>query len=272
MGNIGSTRRSPADDRLHEAQCGHGGKPFYAYVPFTLVHFPTLPNPNFTGKTGYGDFPDALAEMDAHVGEILDAIDDLRIHDNTICRLHERQRSRGDVAVAGLVRAVARLLLHAHGRLAPGAVHHPLAGPSAGGPRQQRDRARGRYLHDFRHVRGRRNPERTVPSTASIRPISCPASSREVQPRRLPGVRGRPLRGGEVAELEESPSTTSNAIGGPRPPSSASPKAFDLITDPKRSTRRPELRNSWIAGPAMKIVAEFEQSLEEVSADRARDA
>jgi len=21
------------------------GKPFYAYVPFTLVHFPTLPNP-----------------------------------------------------------------------------------------------------------------------------------------------------------------------------------------------------------------------------------
>jgi arylsulfatase A-like enzyme len=60
------------------------GKPFYAYVPFTLVHFPTLPNPKFAGKTGYGDFPDSLAEMDAHVGEILDAIDELRIRDNTI--------------------------------------------------------------------------------------------------------------------------------------------------------------------------------------------
>jgi arylsulfatase len=60
------------------------GKPFYAYIPFTLVHFPTLPNPKFAGKTGYGDFPDALAEMDAHVGEILDAIDDLKIRDNTI--------------------------------------------------------------------------------------------------------------------------------------------------------------------------------------------
>src|SRR6516164_9279318 len=60
------------------------GKPFYAYVPFTLVHFPTLPNPRFAGKTGYGDFPDALAEMDAHVGEILDAVDELRIRDNTI--------------------------------------------------------------------------------------------------------------------------------------------------------------------------------------------
>jgi hypothetical protein len=47
------------------------GKPFYAYVSFTLVHFPTLPNPKFAGKTGYGDFPDSLAEMDAHVGEIV---------------------------------------------------------------------------------------------------------------------------------------------------------------------------------------------------------
>src|SRR5882672_8008759 len=38
-------------------------KPFYAYVSFTLMHFPTLPNPKFAGKTGFGDFPDALAEM-----------------------------------------------------------------------------------------------------------------------------------------------------------------------------------------------------------------
>ena len=60
------------------------GKPFYAYVAFTLVHLPTLPNPKFAGKTGYGDFSDALAEMDAHVGEIIDAIDELKISDNTI--------------------------------------------------------------------------------------------------------------------------------------------------------------------------------------------
>ncbi|MXV53213.1 sulfatase-like hydrolase/transferase [Pedobacter sp. HMF7647] len=59
-------------------------KTFYAYVPFTLVHFPALPNPKFAGKTGNGDFPDALAEMDSHVGEILDAVDKLGIRDNTI--------------------------------------------------------------------------------------------------------------------------------------------------------------------------------------------
>jgi arylsulfatase A-like enzyme len=60
------------------------GKPFYVYVPFTLVHFPTLPNLEFAGRTGFGDFPDALAEMDAHVGAILDAVDDLHVQDNTI--------------------------------------------------------------------------------------------------------------------------------------------------------------------------------------------
>src|SRR4051794_1912261 len=60
------------------------GKPFYAYVPFTLVHFPSLPHPQFAGTTGYGDFPDCLAEMDAHVGEILGVIDELRIRDDTV--------------------------------------------------------------------------------------------------------------------------------------------------------------------------------------------
>jgi arylsulfatase A-like enzyme len=60
------------------------GKPFYAYVPFTLVHVPALPEGNFAGQTGHGDFADCLAEMDAHVGEILDAVDALKIRDNTI--------------------------------------------------------------------------------------------------------------------------------------------------------------------------------------------
>src|SRR5262249_7825400 len=60
------------------------GKPFYAYVPFTQVHYPTLPHPDFAGKTGHGDFADSLAEMDAHVGQVLDALKELAIEANTI--------------------------------------------------------------------------------------------------------------------------------------------------------------------------------------------
>ena len=60
------------------------GKPFYAYVPLTNPHFPTLPHPSFSGKTGHGDFADTIAETDAHVGEIADAITKLGISKNTI--------------------------------------------------------------------------------------------------------------------------------------------------------------------------------------------
>jgi arylsulfatase len=60
------------------------GRPFYAYVPFTLVHYPTLPHPDFAGKTGHGDFADALVEMDHHVGQVLDAIKELGIDKSTI--------------------------------------------------------------------------------------------------------------------------------------------------------------------------------------------
>ena len=46
------------------------GRPFFAYVPLTAVHYPTLPHPSFSGKTGNGDFADSVVEMDAHVGEL----------------------------------------------------------------------------------------------------------------------------------------------------------------------------------------------------------
>ncbi len=33
-------------------------KPFFAYVSSSLVHMPTLPSPEFAGKTGNGDWAD----------------------------------------------------------------------------------------------------------------------------------------------------------------------------------------------------------------------
>jgi arylsulfatase A-like enzyme len=60
------------------------GKPFFAYIPFSLVHMPTLPNLEFAGKTGNGDWADCLAEMDFRTGQILDAIKQAGIEDNTL--------------------------------------------------------------------------------------------------------------------------------------------------------------------------------------------
>jgi len=59
-------------------------KPFFAYATLTQPHLPTLPNPAYAGKTGNGDWADMLAEMDHNVGDMLDAIDRLGIRDDTI--------------------------------------------------------------------------------------------------------------------------------------------------------------------------------------------
>jgi arylsulfatase len=59
-------------------------KPFFAYVSFSLMHMPTLPNPEFIGRTGNGDWADCLAEMDYRTGQILEAIRQADIEDNTL--------------------------------------------------------------------------------------------------------------------------------------------------------------------------------------------
>lgn len=59
-------------------------KPFFLYVPYTQTHMPTIPSPEYKGKTGNGDFADILVQMDDYVGSILDEIDNQNIKDNTI--------------------------------------------------------------------------------------------------------------------------------------------------------------------------------------------
>jgi arylsulfatase A-like enzyme len=59
-------------------------KPFFLYLPFTLIHFPTLPHHDFAGTTGAEDIGDAMAEMDRNVGVVVDAIKRLGIANTTI--------------------------------------------------------------------------------------------------------------------------------------------------------------------------------------------
>jgi arylsulfatase A-like enzyme len=59
-------------------------EPFFAFIPFTQPHLPTLPHPDFDGRTGNGHYADVLAEIDFRAGQVLDAIDDLGIRDDTL--------------------------------------------------------------------------------------------------------------------------------------------------------------------------------------------
>ncbi len=59
-------------------------QPFFAYVPLTHLHFPTLPHPDFSGRSAVGDFADSMMEMDYRVGQMLDAVQALGIGDDTL--------------------------------------------------------------------------------------------------------------------------------------------------------------------------------------------
>ena len=61
-----------------------GKKPFFIYLPYTATHFPTMPHPDFAGKTGNGSWADLLMQIDSYIGELLDTIDELGIAKNTI--------------------------------------------------------------------------------------------------------------------------------------------------------------------------------------------
>jgi arylsulfatase len=60
------------------------GRPFFVYLPYTATHFPTLPHPDFVDRSGNGLWADLLMQIDSYTGELLDALDDLGVADNTI--------------------------------------------------------------------------------------------------------------------------------------------------------------------------------------------
>ncbi len=59
-------------------------KPFFVYLPYTATHFPTIPHPDFVGRSGNGAWADMLMQIDHYTGRLLDTIDQLGIADNTI--------------------------------------------------------------------------------------------------------------------------------------------------------------------------------------------
>ncbi|HUX56593.1 MAG TPA: sulfatase-like hydrolase/transferase, partial [Bacteroidales bacterium] len=59
-------------------------KPFFLYFATHEIHVPRVPNQRFVGKSGMGPRGDAILEFDWSVGEILKAIDNLKLSEKTI--------------------------------------------------------------------------------------------------------------------------------------------------------------------------------------------
>jgi arylsulfatase len=78
-------------------------KPFFVYVGYSEMHPPIIGNPDFVGKsTGRGGlYADVIGEMDYRVGQVLDAIKDAGIEDNTIVILSSDNASGGAIPQLG---------------------------------------------------------------------------------------------------------------------------------------------------------------------------
>ena len=60
------------------------GKPFFCYVPHSMVHVPLFVSDKFKGKSDHGLFGDVVMEIDWSVGQILDAIKRTGADDDTL--------------------------------------------------------------------------------------------------------------------------------------------------------------------------------------------
>ena len=74
------TRRAVA--WLHEQQ--DSGQPFFLYFAFTSPHAPIVPTAEFVGRSEAGPYGDFVAQTDATIGAVLDALDALAMADDTL--------------------------------------------------------------------------------------------------------------------------------------------------------------------------------------------
>ncbi|MCH2209186.1 MAG: arylsulfatase [Lentisphaerales bacterium] len=66
-------------DKVHKDD-----KPFFLYMPLTSPHKPVIPQERFRGKSQAGSYGDFMIETDFWVGEVMKALEDRGIYDNTM--------------------------------------------------------------------------------------------------------------------------------------------------------------------------------------------
>lgn len=232
-------------------------RPFFAYLPITQLHYPTLPHPAFAGKTGWGDFADCLAEMDHRVGQVVDGIDALKIAAETLVIFASdngpefRRPWRGTAgpwtgtyhtAMEGGMRAP--FIARWPGRIAPGRVSNEIVHVTD-------------LYTTLARVAGARVPaDRPVDGVDQLEFFlgARKKSGREgfvyFIKQELRAVKWRNWKMHLVWEAE--PNAGPNHL--------ESPLVFNLVHDPKEETDV-HTASSWVRTPMRRLIHEFQESL-----------
>jgi len=59
-------------------------RPFFLYVPYSMPHVPLFASDGFRGRSAAGLYGDVIEELDAAVGELVDAVEDEGLADDTV--------------------------------------------------------------------------------------------------------------------------------------------------------------------------------------------
>ncbi len=242
----------------HEAKT-----PFFAYVPYTAMHYPTYPHPDFAGKSGNGMYADMLMQTDYYVGKLLDAIREMKIERNTIVIFAADNGPETPDVGNG----------HMNGWTGPWAGTYFTA--LEGGLR-----APGIVRWTGKIPAGRRSNEIVhlvdiFPTLAAVAGVEVPMD--------------RPIDGVDMRDFFTGKKNTSGREGfpifvgndlyavkwhnwkvhfiwqdskhSPKITYSTIPKVVNLITDPREERQVVEPYNNWLAYPFMQMRGHFEESI-----------
>ena len=217
-------------------------KPFFVYLPHTMVHVPLAASAAFRGKSASGLLGDAIEELDWSVGQIMQTLKELKLDEKTLVIF-----TSDNGAASGFVRTVARQEGQQLRRRRARAVHHALAGPHPGRHHVQPDRRQHRPAADVRETRRRR----AAAGPRARRPRHHVA---DVQGRRAAGARHASLFHRRMANSARFARATGSS-SSPAPTKKAQPKKgadakaktagsdevgdgalFDLAKDPYETT------------------------------------
>ena len=233
------------------------GRPFFAYLPLTQLHYPTIPHRDFAGRTGAGDFADSMAEMDHRAGQVIDAIDELRLRETTVLVFASdngpefRRPWRG---TAGPWRGTYHTAMEGALR-APFMIRWPGVIPAGG------------VSNEIIHVTD------LYPTLARIAGAAVPGD------RPIDGVdqldfflgKSQSKREGFVYYIKDELRAAKwrdwkmHVVWEPEPNSGPNhletPWIFNLVQDPKEETDVGATHGNWVRGPIRRMIHAFQQSL-----------
>jgi len=246
-------------------------QPFFLYVGWTHAHYPTLAAPEFTGKSRIGVYGDVIMELDHRTGQVLDAIKAAGVEDNTIViwlsdnaaaptsgpfdsRAGSNGPFRGELgdALEGSIRTVG--MIKWPGRIAARASNgmvsvHDIFPTLAG--------FIGATVPDDRPIDGvDQGAFFTGKQEKSNRESLLTFIGEEIA-----AVRWREFR---IYPKQFVPSAGNPAMGGlagTRIEMNGFPAVFNIEADPREEVNILGT-NAWVIGPYLKLVGEYQRSLE----------